>query len=223
MNLDSSSLAKKRTKRDPQATREAILNAATTILSKDGPDALSVSKVAHLAGVNRGTAYQHFETREELVKATLQLVSQRICEYVFPGGGAGKLSPSRHPIEDVTQRLVEFAIENPELGRIWLFDVLASSNPANDPFFKLFKGSTERLAKSDYGQEDIDSEALSVLMLAGYFLWPVWVRAHSKNKKERKKMAQRMSREILRLTLYGVLQPNKHPEVVALLKELTPE
>jgi hypothetical protein len=43
-------------RRDPERTREAILEAARTRLANDGPEGLSLSEVAHLAGVNRGTA-----------------------------------------------------------------------------------------------------------------------------------------------------------------------
>ncbi|WP_372799532.1 TetR/AcrR family transcriptional regulator [Litorivivens sp.] len=48
-------------RRDKAATREAILEAARTVLASDGPDALSLSKVANLADINRGTAYQHLK------------------------------------------------------------------------------------------------------------------------------------------------------------------
>jgi len=44
----------------------------------DGPEGLSLSEVAHQAGVNRGTAYQHFETRDKLIKATAQWVSDKL-------------------------------------------------------------------------------------------------------------------------------------------------
>ena len=74
---------RKRRARNPEATREAILVAAQTMLAKDGPEALSLSKVAVLAGVNRGTAYQHFETREKLVAATIDWVSDQMFEAVF--------------------------------------------------------------------------------------------------------------------------------------------
>ena len=59
----------KRRVRDPAATRETILEAAANLLAKDGPEGVSLSAVAHLAAVNRGTAYQHFETREKLIEA----------------------------------------------------------------------------------------------------------------------------------------------------------
>ena len=45
---------------DPESTHREILQAALEVLAKDGPESLSVSEVARRAGVNRGTAYQHF-------------------------------------------------------------------------------------------------------------------------------------------------------------------
>src|SRR5271167_4920772 len=74
---------RKRRPRDPEATREAILEAARDRLAVVGPEGLSLSEVAHLAGVNRGTAYQHFETREKLVKATANWVSDKLFRAVF--------------------------------------------------------------------------------------------------------------------------------------------
>ena len=47
-------------RRDPERTREAILEVAAKLLARDGPEGLSVSQVAKVAGVNRGTAYHHF-------------------------------------------------------------------------------------------------------------------------------------------------------------------
>src|ERR1700730_5234635 len=74
---------RRRCPRDPERTREAILKAARTRLANDGPEGLSLSEGAHLAGVNRGTAYQHSETREKLIKATAQWVSVKLFRSVF--------------------------------------------------------------------------------------------------------------------------------------------
>ena len=117
-----------------------------------------------------------------------------------------------HHLPDVIQRMGGFAmrmamytVENPDISRIWLFDVLAKKNPTEDVFYKRFLQAIERLAKSDMGAPDIDIEALAVLMLSGFFLWPVWVDSHAKTKKMRKEMAQRFGNEVLRLTLHGFM------------------
>jgi AcrR family transcriptional regulator len=208
-----------RRRRNPEATREEILAAARTVLASDGPDGLSLSKVAHLAGVNRGTAYQHFETREDLVKATVAWVSEYLSTTVF--GQADEAGnppdPSLRPVYQVITTLVDFAVENPELGRIWLFEILSSENPGDDRFFKQFMTATESLARSELSEEGIDAEVLSVMMLAGYFLWPVWVRGRAKTKKERQVMSQRMRREVLRLSLHGTLRAHAVPQLQKLL------
>ena len=210
-------------RRNKEATREAILAAARTVLASDGPDALSLSKVAHLAGINRGTAYQHFNTREELIKATIGWVSEHLSTTVFGGLGPDVLESVRNAQEgqifEVITGLVDFAVENPTLCRIWLFDVLSADNPGDDPFFRQFKRATEALAETPLCEEGIDVEALSVLILAGYFLWPMWVNARAKSPEERQEMAKRMRREVLRLSLHGVLKSEAFPKLDELLKE----
>lgn len=210
-----------RRRRNPEATREEILAAARIVLASDGPEGLSLSKVAHLAGVNRGTAYQHFETREDLVKATVSGVSEYLVETVF-----GQIyeeheaaDPSQFPVFEVISKLVDFAVENPELGRIWLFETLASDNPGEDKLFKRFREATESLSGSEFSEPGIDAEAHAVTMLAGCFLWPVWVKAKARSRKERTEMARRMRREMLRLSLHGTLRAEQFPQLEKLLEE----
>lgn len=208
-------------RRNPEVTREEILTAARTVLASDGPDGLSLSKVAHLAGVNRGTTYQHFETREDLIKATVESVSQHLSETVFgtPGEDGTPADGGRRPVYNVITSLVDFAVENPELGRIWLFEILSSDNPDQDVFFKQFLQSTQVMADNEYSEDDIDAEVLSVIFLAGYFLWPLWVKSRAKTAKERREMSLRMRREVLRLSLHGTLREEFFPQLQALLDE----
>jgi AcrR family transcriptional regulator len=222
---------RERRKRDPESTRNSILEAAVSVLAQDGAEALSVSSVAKLAGVNRGTAYQHFQVREELIRATLERVSHQLLDAVFEGGDLGGerpeglLEPDLAHLPDVINRmaafnlrLAEYAIENPEIGRIWLFDVLSRENPREDVFYKRFEQALHTLAASDASENDMDVEVLAVLMLTGYFLWPVWVRSHAKSKKARKLMARRYASEVLRLSMDGVLRADSHVILRAYLK-----
>jgi AcrR family transcriptional regulator len=215
-----------RRRRDPDGTRTAILEAAGTLLAKDGPEGLSVSQVAQLAKVNRGTAYQHFQTREQLVDATSVWVSEQLCQAAFGKTAAGKVTGRLSPEEQakladprggVIEHLTEFAMENPELARAWLFHVLASPQPAADPFWKMYRQRFEEFAKTDSAQPGIDAEVHTVLMLVATFLWPVWARAHTRTAKERQQMATRFTDEVVRLSLYGTMRPEKYPKLVARL------
>jgi AcrR family transcriptional regulator len=207
---------KTRGKRNPDGTREAILEAAGKLLAKDGPEGLSVSQVAQSAGVNRGTAYQHFQTRDQLLNATTAWVSEKLCQSVFgdlipaDGGDIRQFAPQR-----VCEHLADFAMENPELGRVWLFEVLSSSRPAADPFWKYYRKQFERFAQSDNAQPGIDCDVHAVLTLTGVFLWPVFASAHVNNAKGRQQLARRFSNELLRLSLHGTMRPEKFPDLDA--------
>ena len=204
----------KRRPRDPDATREVILEAACTLLAKDGPEGISLSEVAHLAGVNRGTAYQHFETREKLIEATVAWASDKLFRAAF--GDPETIGERRIDEVDVaamTERLTAFAMENHELCRVWLMQVLASPDPSQDPFWREYCGSLERWAASDLAMPGIDAEVLSVMNLAGIFLWPIWARAHAENDAGRAALAERYSRETLRLSMYGSLRPEAYPGI----------
>jgi AcrR family transcriptional regulator len=192
------------------------------VLAQDGKEGLSVAQVAQKAGVNRGTAYQHFQTREQLIEATAAWVSEKLYRAVFGDPEIARNQVvEKISVDGVSEHLAEFAMENPELGRIWLFEVLSSQRPANDPFWQQYESNLARFAKTGLAQPGIDVEVLSVLILAASFLWPVWARSHTRTAKERHEMAQRFNREVLRLCLHGTLRPEKYSELDArITKEL---
>ena len=201
-----------RRKRDPEGTREAILEAAREVLAQDGKEGVSVAQVAQRAGVNRGTAYQHFQTREQLIEATAAWASEKLYRTVFGDPEiARKQAVGTVDVEAVMEHLAEFAMENPEIGRVWLFELLTSRRPADDPFWQKFVYNFERFTKTELAQPGVDVEVLSVLVLAGSFMWPVWARAHARTAKERQQMSKRFSRELLRMSLHGTLRPEKYP------------
>ena len=212
-----------RRSRDPEATREAILEAARTLLAKDGPEGLSLSEVAQLAGVNRGTAYQHFATREKLIEATAEWVADKMFRAVFGDPDTiGERRVDEVDVAELTDRLIDFASDNPELCRVWLLQLLASPDPTGDPFWREYSSSLKRFAATDLAQENVDAEALAVLTLSGTFMWPVWARAHARNDGERRRLARRFAQEVLRLSLYGSVRPEKYPEIVRRLDAGTP-
>jgi AcrR family transcriptional regulator len=197
-------------KRDPNVTRTAILNAAEAQLAKDGPQGLSVSRVAQRAGVNRGTAYQHFQTREQLLEATTAWVGEKLVRELFYDPVLGtQLEVDQIDPGFVVERLARFAVENPELGRIWLFEVLNSGRWARDPFWNLFKSNYDKFAQSQLAQPGIDAEVHAVVTIVGLFLWPVFTRARSRTAKEREQLIRRYSDELLRQSMYGSMRADK--------------
>jgi AcrR family transcriptional regulator len=201
---------KQRTARDPIGTRHAILNAATAVLAADGPDLLNVSKVAHLAGVNRGTAYKYFQTREDLANAAIERISEQLFTGVFgKPGDASEQDVTEISIEDLTVTMVDFAMENPDVGRVWLLETLSSRKADDDLFWNRFSDNFAKFTKTEKCETGVDSEVLSVLFLGAFFLWPVFVKAQHETGAGRKNLAKRFSREIMRLVAHGIVQPDR--------------
>jgi AcrR family transcriptional regulator len=204
----------RRNNADPKSTRREILQAALEVLAKDGPESLSVAEVARRAGVNRGTAYQHFPTREDLAHATAAWVSERINKAFY--GDFEQLAKSNevYPADLATKRLSNFAMNNPELSRAWLFDVMATEGPVTDKFWLRYVEELGKFAQSGYGREDMDVEVLAFITLASALLWPIWAGAHGKSAKAREKIQKRFVDEMMRLVLFGSLVRERHPDLV---------
>ena len=213
----------KRRPRDPEGTREAILDAACRLLARSGPDAVSLSAVAHLAEVNRGTAYQHFATRENLIRAAIAWVSDKMFRAVF--GDPETVGERRVQEVDVAAmagRLAAFAMANPEACRVWLLQVLASPDASQDLFWREYCGSLQRFADSELAVPGVDAEALAVMNLAGAFMWPVWAGAHGGEGDRSDEQAGRFAREALRLSLFGSMRQDAYPDLVAALAPAVP-
>lgn len=207
---------RKHRSRNPGATRAVILEATCTLLARDGPEGISFCEVALLAGVNRSSAYRFFKCRENLINEALIHVSEKLYCAVF--GDPNQSAPreiAHVDIYKVTEDLASFAMENPELCRIWLLQILSAPDPASDPFWREFAGSIGRFAETELAQSGIDVEVFSIIALAGTFLWPIWAGSHMQNEHERASLTQRFARELMRLSLHGTIWPEKVPRVVA--------
>ncbi len=56
----------------------AVLEAASRLFAERGPAATSIREVAARSGVNHGLVYRHFGTKEDLVAAVLDYVSDQV-------------------------------------------------------------------------------------------------------------------------------------------------
>lgn len=207
-------MKKPRRKRDPDGAHRRILAAALEMLAKDGEEALTLRQVVMRADVNRSAAYQHFQTREKLIEATAAWVSDRLCIAVF---GDPENPQARAPLtaEAVSRGFAHFAMDNLALGRVWLFHLLNSPKPGSDRFFRMYLSYLRKFAQSEYAQPGIDVEVHAVVMLVGTFLWPVWACARTSDATQRKQMADRFVREMLRFSLQGAYRPRDQRRITS--------
>jgi len=199
-----------------EPTRRAILAAAKSLLAEQGRDALNMSRVARQARINRGTTYLHYASREALLLDTLKDVSRELCAEIFPPESS-LVDNDPDKWIDGAERLARFAMAKPALGQIWLNYILTSDAAAKDPFWKQWIDASRRLASTGRSRPGIDQEVLAVMLLSTYFVWPVWVEAHTPAGGSREAMTQRLARETVRLLRHGVLRdesPERKPAPV---------
>src|SRR5918997_1851320 len=74
----SGEIAARTGKRDPQATRQALLTAAIAEFAAKGPAGARVDEIARRAGVNKQMVYHYFGNKDDLFRAALEEVYGRI-------------------------------------------------------------------------------------------------------------------------------------------------
>jgi AcrR family transcriptional regulator len=189
---------------DHQRTRRRILDAARRLMGEQGPESLTVSGVARAAQLNRTTAYQHFRTRDELVGAVMEELT----------GEVGARIGAEQPLEERIDDLVLYFVEHPEIARLSLHTLLSESPFPREAWRPYFE-EQRRLEAAGLTQEGVDPEMLAQVLMAGALLWPLNARIEYESPAAVRAATERFSRELKRLLLYGVLRPERFPELVA--------
>lgn len=189
---------------DYEVSRQRLLAAARLILAERGPEALTVSEVAHRAGLNRTTAYQHFRTRDALTSAVMaELATEMVGMFTDPETMLGQLDP-----------LVLHFVEHPEIARLALHQILAESSlpkGALSGYLRQFR----KIAQGRKAKPGVDAEMLSFLLICVGVLWPLVARAQYESTRAARSATQRLTRELKRLLLHGALRPESWPDLAA--------
>jgi len=188
---------------DFQRTRQRIVEAARRLMGERGPESLTVSAVAHVAAINRTTAYQHFRTRDELVHAVTEELIREVGAYLV----------SKRPMIAHIDAIIEYFFEHPEFARLAIYWLLSDS-PIPRAGMELFLNET-RQAVADSGRSDADPEMLGHLLMGVAVLWPLSARIEFEDPAARRAATARLTRELKRLLLYGQLPPERWPHLAA--------
>jgi AcrR family transcriptional regulator len=112
-------------------TRGRLVDAATTVFAECGYNAARISDMVRLAGISQGNFYRHFQSKDEILLAVLEVPLDEL-----------KRATSHHPGDEVVlaelvaanrayfstyarhrhviRVMREAAATNPEFGRLWL-------------------------------------------------------------------------------------------------------
>jgi len=100
-----------RKERKRSELREQILNAARTILTRDGIEALTMRKIADAIEYSPATIYLHFENREAIALALCREASAVLFAQV---GEAAAIEDPAERLRVVGRTYVRYGIEHPE-------------------------------------------------------------------------------------------------------------
>src|SRR6202046_5983073 len=100
-----------------RSTVDALLEATTRVLIREGYDKASTNRIAEVAGVSVGSLYQYFPSKEALVAALIDRHNRQVMQAIHSElAEALKLS-----MEEAVRRLVSIAVKahriDPKLHR----------------------------------------------------------------------------------------------------------
>jgi AcrR family transcriptional regulator len=197
---------------DARVSRAALLAAARELVAERGPEALTVVSVAKRAGLNRSTAYQHFRSRDQLIRAVAAGFAADLAQ----------MFQQPRPLGEQVDFFVQHFLDNPDIARIWMFQLLNGNGDIGSGWDD-FVTALERLAKSPRSQNDIDAEMLGVIGMTSALVWSLMAKQRSQSEDEARVLGQRFSRELKRLFLFGALRPEGWTELADSVDEASPE
>lgn len=193
---------------DAKSSRKTLLTAACELFAERGPEALTVVAVAKRAGLNRSTAYQHFENRQKLVQAVAGVFAEEVREMFREPRSFG----------EQVDFFVHYFEDRPDIARLWMFQLLTEQG-ATAAGWSDYVGSLERLAEGPRSQPGIDAEMLGVIGMASALVWSLMARQRSDSGAGARAETDRFARELKRLFLFGALRPEEWPELAAQLEK----
>ena len=94
MRRDRRRRHREREKRDPEATRQALLRAGAELFSERGFDGVPIEEVAARAGVNKALISYHFRGKRGLYVAILESAFASMAERLRGDRGGARRAPA---------------------------------------------------------------------------------------------------------------------------------
>jgi len=160
---DDEPAAAVRRRRDPEATRSAILDAAERLFVEKGPAATTTNEIARRARVTKSLIHHHFGTKEELWGA----VKQRGFDEYYERQQAMIATPPEGTAELLRASLVayfEFLRHHPEAVRFMAWRSIEEDDLCLEQEEELFARGAERIREAqERGELRPDVEPLHVI------------------------------------------------------------
>jgi AcrR family transcriptional regulator len=148
--MTSSQATAQRRNKGFEDTHQEMIETAVRLISEKGIDALSISALSRVMGINRTTVYYHFENREALISAVKAWSAEQLA-HAFKTA-----APTPERIDYITR----FVLENPELIKLWIDDFVSVGDvrdryPSWDGLVEGFRHNLGGQASNEVGDAEI--------------------------------------------------------------------
>ncbi len=152
-----------RRNRTYDATHQALIKAAVSLISEKGVEALSVAELGRAVDMNRATVYYHFPTRPALLEA----VSAWSSEQLTRGFSAPESQQERMDF------VARFVLGNPDLIKLWIEQFISPGDIRQCyPKWDEFIAANGKTRSGPISGDQIDVEVYCTFLLAGAIIGP---------------------------------------------------
>ena len=166
--------------------RERLISAAVDLFAEKGYYYTTTAEVSAHAGVAAGTLYLYFNSKDDLLLATLDTFLDEFSLNVMPSVYAGETSTER--VENFTSGYLQFIEDHKELAQVFFVELrqnnMALRNAAGrvwDRYYAVVRDLVSEMRKDGIpGDSDIDDTVALIL-------WPIelvatrWLLGHDHN------------------------------------------
>ena len=161
----------RKTDTDDNATRRALLAAASTCLTEKSADAISIREVAERANANSALISYYFGGKEGLIKALVDAAARPLLTLDLT---TLKLLPAPQRTRIVVSRFIAIHHSNPWLPRLLVDVRVQAPSPLQEHFFKqvgtrmakLLIGFVKLQQADGYFRDDIGARQIAALLLS---------------------------------------------------------
>lgn len=144
-------------------THQDMIRTAAGIIAEKGIEALSIAALARAMDINRTTVYYHFDSRDKLIDEVKAWSSEQLA-VAFSSG---------KPRQERIAHIYQFVLENPELIKLWLDDLMSVGDIRQlyPHWDELVEGIRSHFATAR-ADVPVDPEVFCVNLLISAFIGP---------------------------------------------------
>ena len=98
-----------------QRSRELVAKIVTAtgqLLRTEGPEAITTNRIAAITGIGKGSIYQYFSTKDDIIMAAIRDAADRQLPCVRSALAANALAPPQQMMDSAIDMLIAFTTDN---------------------------------------------------------------------------------------------------------------